>query len=220
MSSIPVRMKKIQLKMKALECSQDFSHYKSMGIFPDAQGQLTPQSLVRSGRISNSSEMLWMSSLLASMMKIRSKMKALEWTQHYTANFSDAQGQITLESMVVSGRNLNSSKLLCMSSLPARMRMIESKMKELECSQDFSHYKSMGIFPDAQGQLTPQSLVRSGRISNSSEMLWMFSLPASMKKIRSKMKALEWTQHFPHYNPMGAIGCYGHQSSDPIWPKT
>ena len=26
-------------------------------------------------------------------------------------------------------------------------------MKELECSQDFSHYKSMGIFPDAQGQL-------------------------------------------------------------------
>ena len=71
------------------------------------------------------------------------------------------------------------------------------KMKGLKCSQDFSHYKSMGIFPDAQGQLTPQSLVRSGRISNSSEMLWMFLLPASMKKIRSKMKALEWSQHFP-----------------------
>ena len=35
-----------------------------------------------------------------------------------------------------------------------------------------------------------------------------------------KMKALEWTQHFPHYNPMGAIRCHGHQSSDPIWPKT
>ena len=78
----------------------------------------------------------------------------------------------------------------------------------------------MGIFPDAQGQLTPQSLVRSGRISNSSEMLLMFSLPANMKKIRSKMKALEWTQHFPHYNPMGAIRCHVHQSSDPIWPKT
>ena len=39
-------------------------------------------------------------------------------------NFSDAQGQITLELVVVSGRNLNSSKLKCMSSLPARMRMI------------------------------------------------------------------------------------------------
>ena len=136
------------------------------------------------------------------------------------SNFSDAQGQITLVLVSVSGRNLNSSKLSCMSSLPARMRMIDSKMKEPECSQDFSHYKSMGIFPDAQGQLTPQSLVRSGQISNSSEMLWMFSLPASMKKIRSKMKALEWSQHFPHYNPMGAIRCHGHQSSDPIWPKT
>ena len=77
-------------------------------------------------------------------------------------NVSDAQGQITLELVVVSGRNLNSSKLLCMSLLPARMRMIDSKMKELKCSQDFSHYKSMGITPDPQGQLTPQSLVRSG----------------------------------------------------------
>ena len=52
-------------------------------------------------------------------------------------NFSDAQGQITLVLVSVSGRNLNSSKLLCMSSLPARMRMIDSKMKELDCSQDF-----------------------------------------------------------------------------------
>ena len=136
------------------------------------------------------------------------------------SNFSDAQGQITLVLVSISGRNLNSSKISCMSSLPARMRMIKSKMKELECSQDFSHYKSMGIFPDAQGQLTLQSLVRSGRISNSSEMLWMFSLPASMKKIQSKMKALEWSQHFPHYNPMGAIRCHGHQSSDSIWTIT
>ena len=74
-------------------------------------------------------------------------------------NFSDVQGQITLVLVMVSGRNLNLSKLLCMSSLPARMRLIQAKMTELECSQDFSHYKSMVIFPDAQGQLTPQSLV-------------------------------------------------------------
>ena len=56
MSSLPARMKKIKLKMKVLDCSQDFSHYKSMGIFPDAQGQLTLQSTVRSGQISNSSK--------------------------------------------------------------------------------------------------------------------------------------------------------------------
>ena len=77
-------------------------------------------------------------------------------------------------------------------------------MKVLECSQHFSHYKSMEIFPDAQGQLTPQSLVRSGRISNSSEMLWMSLLPACMKKIQSKMKELECSQDFSHYKPYGS----------------
>ena len=85
-------------------------------------------------------------------------------------NFSDAQGQIIPESVMVSGQNLK-SKLSCMSLLPAKMKMIQSKMKVLEWSQHFSHYKSMRIFPDAQGQLTPQSLVRSSRISNSFEML-------------------------------------------------
>ena len=100
--------------------------------------------------------------------------------------FSDAQGKITLESVVVSGRNWNSSKLSCMSSLPTRMKLFHTKMKELEWSQDFSHYKSMGIFQDAQGQLTPQSFVESGQNSNLFEILWLSSLPASMKKSDQK----------------------------------
>ena len=41
----------------------------------------------------------------------------------------------------------------------------------------------------------------------------MSSLPASMKKIRSKMKALEWT-HFSHYNSMVAM-----ETSGCIWPN-
>ena len=154
-------MKKIQLKKRTLERSQDLSNYESMEIFPDAQGQVTLQSIVGSGQISNSSKTLWLSSLPANIKTIRSKMKTLAkrvFTTLYS-NFSDAQGQITLELVVVFGRNLNSFKLSCMSSLPARTWMTESKMKELECSQDFSQYKSMGIFQDAQRQLTPQSLV-------------------------------------------------------------
>ena len=83
-------------------------------------------------------------------------------------NFSEAQGQITLKSVVVFDRNLNSSKLSCMSSLP----MIQSKMKELERSQHFSIYKSMFFFHNAHGHLTPQTLVRSGQISKSFETLW------------------------------------------------
>ena len=162
MSSIPPRMKKIQLKMKALECSQDFSHYKSMGIFRDAQGQLTPQSLVRSGRnfelVRDVIDVL----LTCKYEEDQIKNEGARVVTTLYSNFSDAQGQITLVLVSVSGQNLNSSKLSCISSLPARMRMIDSKMKELECSQDFSNYKSMGIFPDAQGQLTLQSLVRSG----------------------------------------------------------
>ena len=45
----------------------------------------------------------------------------------------------------------------------------------------FSHYKSWRFFLDALGQLTPKLVVRSGRNSNSSEILYMSSLPASIK---------------------------------------
>ena len=51
---------------------------------------------------------------------------------------------------------------------------------------DFSH---------SQGQITLQSRVGSGRNSKSSEMLWLSLLLPSMKKIQSKLKALEWPQH-------------------------
>ena len=39
------------------------------------------------------------------------------------------------------------------------------------------------IFLDAQGQLTPKSVVGSGRNSNSSKRLCISSLPASIKRI-------------------------------------
>ena len=42
-----------------------------------------------------------------------------------------------------------------------QMRKIHSKMKVLEWSQQISHGKSMQIFYDAQGNLTPQSKVGS-----------------------------------------------------------
>ena len=93
MSSIPARMMQIQLKMKTLEFSQDFSHYKSMGILPAAQGQLILQSMVGSGKISNESKTLLLSLEPAKMKKIRSKMKALECSQHYTSIFQTPKGR-------------------------------------------------------------------------------------------------------------------------------
>ena len=144
-------MKKIYLKSKALEWSQYFSHYKSMGIFPDAQRQVTHKPLVGSCQISNLSEILWSPLLPARMMKNHSKMKAPEWSQHYLLIFSDAQGQLTPKSVMESCHNSISSKLLWLVFLPARMTKIHLKM------QQFSHYRSMEIFPDAQEQPTHNS---------------------------------------------------------------
>ena len=110
------------------------------------------------------------------------------------------------KSVMESCRQSNSSKLLWLVLLPARMKKIHPKMKALEWSQHFSHYKSMGIFPDAQRQLTHKSLVRSCQILNPYEILWLSSLPAKIKN-QSKMKELEWSQAFPNYYPMGAICC-------------
>ena len=41
-------------------------------------------------------------------------------------------------------------------------------------------------FSDAQGQLTPKSVIEFSRNSNSSKLLWMVLLPARMKKINPK----------------------------------
>ena len=66
-------------------------------------------------------------------------------------NFSDAQGQLTLKSVMESCRNSNSCELLRLVWLSARMKKIHPKMKVLEWSEHFFHYKSMGIVPNAQG---------------------------------------------------------------------
>ena len=89
---LSARMKKIQLKMKTLEWSQHFSHYKSMGNFPDAQGQITHKSLVGSCHILDSSENLCVSLMPVRLRKIESKMKALEWSQHYALIFQTNKG--------------------------------------------------------------------------------------------------------------------------------
>ena len=205
MSSILARIKKIQLKMKVLYCSQDFSHYKSMGIF--SRRSRAANSAVH-GRIWSNFELVQAFMDVLVTCKNEEDPIKNEGARVFTTlsiNFSDAQGQITLELVVVSGRNLNPSKLSCMYSLPARMRMVESKMKELECSQDFSHYKS--------GDLS-----RCPRAANSAVLgpIWpnfelardvmdvLITCKYEEDPIRTKMKALECSQHFPHYIPYGS----------------
>ena len=101
-------------------------------------------------------------------------------------DFSNAQGQLTPKSMMESCRNSTPSKLLWLTLLPARMKKIHWKMKVLEWSQRFSHYKCIGIFPNTQRQLTHKSFVGYCPILNPSEILWVSLLPARIKKIQSK----------------------------------
>ena len=86
-------------------------------------------------------------------------------------DFSDVKGQKSLQSMVISGRNSDSFKHFCMSSSPEEIKKITLKMKALEWPQHISKCKSREIFPNAQGQLTPQPVVGSGRNLNSSKSL-------------------------------------------------
>ena len=106
--------------------------------------------------------------------------------------------------MLGSGRISNSSKLSCMLSLPASMKRIRLRTAEKKLRHHFSHYKPMGIFPDFQGQLTLQWVVQLSRKSNSPELSRMFSLPASMKRIRCKTAEKKWRHRFSHHNPV----CY------------
>ena len=150
----------------------------------------------------------------------------IKFDQHWPTGFRESQvqkceifltqGQVTPKWVVGFGPKSNSTKLLCLSWLPATLMM----MNELAWRQHFPNNKSIGNVLDAQGQLTPKSVVRSSRNSNSFEIVCMSSLPASNKRIGSKATEKRWRHHFPLYKSMGAFCCHGHQSFDPICHKT
>ena len=99
-----------------------------------AQWQVTPNLIFGSSWNSNISENLCLSWSRASLMKIRSKLKALSCPQHflhykYIGKVFDAQWHVTLEPTVRSHPKSNSSEIWCLSSFPARLKKIRSKMK-------------------------------------------------------------------------------------------
>ena len=139
MSSLPARMRMIDSKMKELECSQDFSNYKS-GDF--SRSSRAANSAVLGPIISNFKLGRDFMVVLLTCKNEEDRIKnrgAGVFTTFYI-NFSDAQGQITLELVAVSGRNLNSSKLSCMSSLPERMR--------IEAARVFTRFLPLQVYGD------------------------------------------------------------------------
>ena len=84
----------------------------------------------------------------ARMRKIHSKMKELEWSQQISncksmQIFYDAQGNLTLQSEVGYTLNSNSSKLLWLSLLTARIKKIQSKNEGARVVTTMLHYPSI-----------------------------------------------------------------------------
>ena len=115
---------------------------------------------------------------------------------------------------VLSGRISNPSKTLWLSLLHARMKKIQSKIKALEWSR---HYTL--IF--SRRSRAANSVVQSLILPNFEPILYCMVVLVICKNREEpiKMKEIERSQDFFHYNPMGAICCHGNKSSDPIYPK-
>ena len=225
--------------------------------------------MVRSGPKSKSSEILWMSSILASMRKIRLKMKSLSighfpHCKSMRANFSSLKASNSKASIPIWPKFK-----LCQDFMPvlvpASLMKIRSKLKALSIRQSqiwafFWHsrggnsksvlarfltyrdfmllldiskfdedpiknegtmpqitlprYKCMGNFFDAQGQVTQNQIVRSRPNLNFVEILCLSWLSTSL------MKMLSIWQHFPHFMSMKAISFRGNQSPDSICPQS
>ena len=86
-------------------------------------------------------------------------------------------------------------KTLCSLSAPLVMLLIKFHQDWPTGLRDIQVRKCK-IFV-IQGQVTPQWVVWFGPKSNSSELLYLSWLPATLMMIRSKMKALARRQHFP-----------------------
>ena len=172
-------MKGVGLKMSVLDCSQDFSHCRSVGVFSGARGRLALWSAVWSGWVSSSSRTLWLSSLPAGHGEDLVGDGGAGVFVVLFVGFSGMRGEMALVLVVVSGRDLGSSGLSCVSSLLSG-EVDRIKNEGARVFAGFLPLWVFGFFPYARGRLPPRYLDGSGRVSDSSEMFWMSSLPAGV----------------------------------------
>ena len=117
------------IKNEGARVLRHFSHCKSMVIFSDAQGQLTHHSVVETWLNFKLIRDFMAVLLTCKNEKDLIKNEGTRVLSRLYIDFSDAQGQLTPQSVVESCQNPNLSKLLWLFLLPARMKKIQSKMK-------------------------------------------------------------------------------------------
>ena len=168
-------------------------------IFSTTQGHVTPKWLIRSGPNWNLSETLCLSSLPVSLME--TEFRVIKKYGYIIFSIIglwgkkiSAQGQITPKWIIWSSPNLNSIELLCLSSLPASLTNILSKVTE----KSYRHH-----FFTTKGHVTPKWLVRSGGNSNPSNSSCLSLLPVILMKIEFTVTDKKWRHYFLHYKSMG-----------------
>ena len=158
-----------------------------MGKLLNPQGQVTPKRIVRSGQNSNSSEILWLPLLPASMRNIGSKMKSLwigQHLHHYKymgANFQHSRASNTKVNILIWPKFEPIREFFAVLQVWWRF---DQNWRPTDWTRS-----NMGFF-GCQGQVTPKRKVWSGRNSCSSKNLWLSWLPASLMKIWSKLNSL------------------------------
>ena len=176
--------------MKALYPGQHLPHYKSIGKIFDHQGQVTPKWIVWSCRNSNSSDILWLPLLPASIRNVRSKMKSLSIGQHfhhYKYMWANIRHSRTSNTKI---NILSWPKFELIREFMAVLATCKFDEDPIKIEGTIDRTRSnMGFF-GSQGQVTPKWKVWSGRNSNSYENLWLSWLPASLMKIRSRSQNL------------------------------
>ena len=205
---------------------QHFLHTKSMGILSNAQVQITPRpwSHLAEFRTHPSSYLIYVVVPFKYGKDPTENSEANAWTtfspykvygdffKHSRADNSAARGRIWL--------NFEKNWDLMYVVVPCKYGKDPIENSGDNAWTPFSHYKSIGIFSNAQEQITPQPEVGSGWISNLSELLCKLLFLASMEKIQLKIAEIMRGQHFLHTKSMGVVWCHSNQSSDSICFKT
>ena len=172
--------------MKAFFSEPHFLHYKCIGKF--FCHSRVSKRIVHSSQKLNSSEILCLSLLPASLMKIRSKLKALAWRDGYSQNFHHSRASDSEVSSLIPPE-IKLVRDFMPVLVTSKFDEDPIKMKSASLETPFSHYKYMGNFLDAQGTWLRREWSDLAKIWTClSFILCLSMLLASLMKIESKLK--------------------------------
>ena len=156
--------------------------------------------MVRSSQISNSSKLSCMLSLPASMKSIRSRTAEKKW-RHPFSHYKPMG--IFFRRSRAANSAVGGPIRLKFKLVQALMYVIVTCKYEKEQMKNSQEKVETLFFPSYPYLLPWKPVLGSSRISNSSKLSCVLSLPASMKRIRLRTAEKKWRHHFSHFKPMG-----------------